>query len=80
MNHRLAQLLCGTSYVVRSKQNVDVTISLKEIDAAYIESLDHSIRQADEEHNLISFTMEDFMAYTPKKDAFTPDAFNEGHL
>ena len=54
---------------IGNKQNVDVTISLKEIDAAYIESLDHSIRQADDEHNLISFTMEDFMAYTPKKDA-----------
>lgn len=49
---------------------MDVTISLKEIDAAYIESLDHSIRQADDERNLISFTMEDFMAYTPKKDAW----------
>ena len=54
---------------IGNKQNVDVTISLKEIDAAYIESLDHSIRQADDERNLISFTMEDFMAYAPKKEA-----------
>ena len=52
---------------IGNKQNVDVTISLKEIDAAYIESLDHSIRQADDERNLISFTIEDFIVYTPKQ-------------
>jgi len=54
---------------IGNKQNVDVTISLKEMDTAYLESLDHSIQQANEERNLISFTMEEFLAYTPKKDA-----------
>ena len=54
---------------IGNKQNVDVTISLKEMDTSYLESLNHSIQQADDERNLISFTMEDFMAYTPKKDA-----------
>ncbi len=34
-----------------------------------MESLEHSIGQVDDERNLISFTMEDFMAYSPKKDA-----------
>jgi len=54
---------------IGNKQNVDVTISLKERDTAYLESLDHSIQQANDERNLISFTMEEFLAYTPKKDA-----------
>ena len=54
---------------IGNKQNVDVTISLKEMDTAYMESLDHSIQQANDERNLISFTMEEFLAYTPKKDA-----------
>ena len=52
---------------IGNKENVDVTISLKELDAAYMEALDHSIHQASDERNLISFTMEDFMAYTPSK-------------
>lgn len=39
------------------------------MDTAYMESLDHSIQQANDERNLISFTMEEFLAYTPKKDA-----------
>ena len=52
---------------IGNKENVDVTISLKEMDAAYMESLDHSIQQESDERNLISFTMEDFMTYTPAK-------------
>ena len=54
---------------IGNKQNVDVTISLKEMDTAYLDSLDHSIQQINEEDGLISFTMEDFIAYIPKKDA-----------
>ena len=54
---------------IGSKQNVDVTISLKEMDLTYVDSLNHSIQQANDEGNLISFTMEDFIAYIPKKDA-----------
>jgi len=54
---------------IGNKQNVDVTISLKEMDTEHLESLDHSIQQANDERNLISFTMEEFLAYTPKKDA-----------
>ncbi len=54
---------------IGNKRNVDVTKFLKEIDATYMESLDHSIQQADDDGSLISFTMEDFMAYTPKKEA-----------
>jgi hypothetical protein len=51
---------------IGSKNNIDVTISLKEFDAEYTDALDHSIEEA-ESKNLISFTMEDFMAYSPSK-------------
>lgn len=57
---------------IGTRKNVDVTISLKEIpvgDVAFLDSLDHSIKQADDIRNLISFTMEEFMAYTPAKGA-----------
>ena len=57
---------------IGTRKNVDVTISLKEIpvgDVAFLDSLDHSIKQADDIRNLISFTMEEFMAYSPAKGA-----------
>jgi hypothetical protein len=52
---------------IGSKDNVDVTISLKEYDKNYFDELDKSINEAEKGENLISFTMEEFMAYTPKK-------------
>jgi len=51
---------------IGNKNNIDVTISLKEFDAEYADALDHSIEEAEGE-NLISFTMDDFMAYSPSK-------------
>jgi hypothetical protein len=51
---------------IGSKNNIDVTISLKEFDAEYADALDHSIEEA-ESKDLISFTMDDFMAYSPSK-------------
>lgn len=50
---------------IGSKKNVDVTISLKEFDPEYVEMLDRSIEEAEKGENLVSFTMEDFMAYNP---------------
>jgi hypothetical protein len=52
---------------IGGKDNIDVTISLKEYDKNYVDELDQSIGDAEKEENLISFTMEEFMAYTPKK-------------
>jgi ssRNA-specific RNase YbeY (16S rRNA maturation enzyme) len=54
---------------IGQKQNVDVTISLKEIDKAYVNALNHSVEQAESDQNLISFTMEEFMTYQPKNKA-----------
>ena len=52
---------------IGDKENVDVTISLKEFDPAYVDALDRSIDQAENGQELITMTMEEFVAYTPKK-------------
>ena len=52
---------------IGKRENIDVTISLKEMDANYLKELERSIQQAEEEKNMISFTMEDFMTYKPMR-------------
>lgn len=51
---------------IGEKKNIEVTISLKEYDKNYEEALNRSIESAEDSRNVISFTMEDFMAYTPR--------------
>lgn len=51
---------------IGNKNNVDVTISLLEFDPVYSDILNHSIQQADDE--IVSMTMEEFVAYSPKKE------------
>ena len=50
---------------IGNKDNIDVTISLKEVDAEYREALNDSIEYAESNEGMITFTMEDFMAYKP---------------
>lgn len=50
---------------IGKKENIDITISVKEFDPEYADALDTSIEQA-EKGDVISLTMEDFVAYTPK--------------
>jgi hypothetical protein len=50
---------------IGNRDNFDVTISLKEFDASYAYALDQSIEEAEKEKDLISFTMDDFMEYSP---------------
>jgi hypothetical protein len=52
---------------IGNNNNVDVTISLREFDPAYVDELDRSIEQAEKGQELIDMTMEEFVAYTPKK-------------
>lgn len=52
---------------IGTRDNVDVTISLKEFDAQYAEELDRSIEEAETGQQVVSFSMEDFLAYTPVK-------------
>ena len=52
---------------IGNKENVDVTISLREFDGSYSEVLNQSIAEANEKENQISFTMEEFIAYSPVK-------------
>ncbi|HEY2582341.1 MAG TPA: hypothetical protein VGI43_11070 [Mucilaginibacter sp.] len=53
---------------IGNKDNIDVTISLKEFDPEYADALDRSIGEAEKGGDFISFTMEDFMSYTPSKN------------
>ena len=50
---------------IGGKNNVDVTISLNEYDPSYADSLSSSIKEAESSENLLTFTMEEFMNYTP---------------
>jgi hypothetical protein len=56
--HKIRNFIAG-------KDNIDVTTSLKEFDAEYVDALNQSIEEAESGQNLVSFTMEDFMAYKP---------------
>ena len=51
---------------IGKKENIDITISVKEFDPEYADALDTSIKQA-ENGDVISLTMEEFVAYTPKR-------------
>lgn len=50
---------------IGNKKNIDVTISIKEFDPDYVDSLNESISQA-KSNDVISFTLEEFVAYAPK--------------
>lgn len=52
---------------IGSKENIDVTISLREFDATYQEELDISFEQSKNSKDIISMTMEEFIAYSPNK-------------
>ena len=60
-----SSLLSRIHQFIGNKENVDVTISLKEFDPVYLEDLNRSLAQA-EAGEVLSFTMEEFVAYTPK--------------
>ncbi len=51
---------------IGNKNNVNITISFSDSDEAYVNTLDRSIEQAESDEELISMTMEEFVAYTPK--------------
>ncbi|EHQ26629.1 hypothetical protein [Mucilaginibacter paludis] len=52
---------------IGTKENVDVTISIREFNDDYADALDQSINEAENTLSLVSFTMDDFMAYSPSK-------------
>ena len=51
---------------IGKKENIDITISVKEFDPQYADALNTSVEQA-EKGDVVSMTMEEFVAYTPKK-------------
>jgi hypothetical protein len=50
---------------IGDKDNMDVTILLREFDRGYADALNHSIEQTEQADELVTFTMEEFMSYTP---------------
>ena len=52
---------------IGDKENIDVTISLKEFNPDYADALNRSIDQAESGEEIITMTMEEFVTYTPKK-------------
>ena len=59
-----SSLISKLKKLIGGKTNVDVTISVKGYDEDYATDLDSSIEQAESGQNMVSFTMEEFMAYT----------------
>jgi hypothetical protein len=62
-----AKLLSRIRKLIGNKENVDVSISVKEYDAEYAFDLEDSIQQVESEQNMVSFSMEEFMAYKSPK-------------
>ncbi len=60
-----AKLLDKIRQFIGEKKNIDVTISLNEYDKEYEEELNRSIESSEKTRDIITFTMEDFMAYKP---------------
>lgn len=56
---------------IGDRENIDVTISLKEKNKNYADSLNLSIEQANQEE-LITFTMDEFMTYQPTPKTYKP--------
>lgn len=52
---------------IGNKENIDVTISLTEFDPVYANALNQSLEEANKNESQISFTMEEFIAYSPEK-------------
>ncbi|MEI6086802.1 MAG: hypothetical protein WCR66_04395 [Bacteroidota bacterium] len=52
---------------IGNKDNIDVTISLREYDSKFQEELDISLEQSNNPNEIISMTMEEFIAYAPNK-------------
>ena len=59
-------LLDKIKVFIGNKKNIDITISLSEFDPDYADALERSIAQA-ESGEIISMTMEEFIAYIPEK-------------
>lgn len=61
-------LLSKIKKFIGNKQNIDVTISLKEFDKDYADRLDRSIEEAESGGHLVNMTMEEFAIYKPAKN------------
>lgn len=60
-----SNLLNKIKKFIGKNKKVDVTISLREFDAIYSDTLNQSTEHTDQE--VVSMTMEEFISYTPNK-------------
>ena len=61
------QLIDKIKQFIGDRNNINVTISLREENDDYMSELSKSIEQSHFEEDLVNFSMEDFMAYDPSK-------------
>ncbi len=61
------KLLDKVKDFIGERKNVDVTILLRDFDPQYKEDLAESIGQANSGQSMTHFTMEEFLAYEPRK-------------
>lgn len=52
---------------IGNKNNVDITIPFREFDQNHTDTLDRSVEQAESSQDHISMTIEESVAYSPKK-------------
>lgn len=53
--------------IIGDNNNVDVTISLNEYNPNYVDELNASIHQAENKKNITTFTLQEFMEYSPNE-------------
>jgi hypothetical protein len=59
------KLLIKIREFIGDNDSMDIIISLTDANETYEVKLNQSIRSAEKGSNLVNFTMEEFMAYTP---------------
>lgn len=60
-------LLFKIKQFIAGREDMEVTISIREKPLDYLKNLDESIRQLEDDDDTITFTMEEFLAYPEKK-------------
>jgi len=50
---------------VSDKKNLDITISISDSKEKYLNELDESIKQLEQKDKLITFTLQEFLDYSP---------------
>lgn len=55
--------------LVNNDKNLDITISIADPNKNFLKELDESIDQLNSKNKLVTFTLDEFLAYTPSRKA-----------